>query len=214
MNCIIANSNECSREGIRAYLQDDAWQVYAAASADVLQRTLQQCCEGIMLYYIPFCSGDAAMLRNIIKKYPRIQVIAYTESSDAYNLRQCIHEKVAAWMSSHATLAATAAAMRAVEQGHPYCCDTIQSIISKFGIMPRCKPVFSKKELEVLHYIGQNHTNDEIAQLLYTSPHTIYGIRKRMMKKTRTGNIAALLWYAIEHGYITIKKPSFTGGSL
>ena len=99
MNCIIANSRDCSREGLLAYLQD-AWQVYAVASADALQQTLQHCSEGLLLYYIPFSHADADLLRNIGKTYRRIKIIAFADSHNAYHLRQCIHEKIAAWLSS------------------------------------------------------------------------------------------------------------------
>ena len=202
MNCIIANSKESSREGIRAYLQDDAWQVYAAGSESTLQHILQQCCEGIMLYYIPFCNADAAMLHSTRKKYPRIQVIAYAESSDVYNLRQCIHEKVAAWMSSSAAFAEISVAMQAVIRSRAYHCDAIQQVMERYCIKPGCKSLFSITELDLLTCIARDHSTGEISKLLYKSDDTIYNIRKRMMKKTGTGNIAALLWYAIEHGYL------------
>jgi hypothetical protein len=90
MNCIIANSRDCSREGILAYLQG-TWQACAAASTDALQHTLQQCSEGLLLYYIPFSNADAALLRGISKTYKRMKIIAFVDSHNAYHLRQCIH---------------------------------------------------------------------------------------------------------------------------
>jgi len=67
---------------------------------------------------------------------------------------------------------------------------------------PGCKSLFNKKELELLHYIGQNNTTSEIAALLSSTEKTIYGIRKRMMKKTGTQSTATVLYYAIAQGYL------------
>ena len=201
MNCIIANSRDCSREGILAYLQD-TWQVYAAASADALQHTLQQCSEGLLLYYIPFCNADAALLRGISKKYKRMKIIAFVDSHNAYHLRQCIHEKIAAWMSSSTPFAGISLAMHAVGHCRPYHCDEIQQLMECCRIKPGCKSLFNKKELELLHYIGQNYTTNEIAALLFSTEKTIYAIRKRMMKKTGTHSTATVLYYAIAHGYL------------
>jgi len=201
MNCIIANSRDCSREGILAYLQD-AWQVYAVASADALQHTLQQCSEGLLLYYIPFSNADAALLRSIGKTYKRLKIIAFVDSRDVYHLRQCIHEKIAAWLSSNTPFAGISFAMHAVAHCRPYHCAEIQQLVEHCHIKPGCKSLFNKKELELLHYIGQNCTTNEIAALLYSTQKTIYAIRKRMMKKTGTHCTATVLYYAIAHGYL------------
>ena len=201
MNCIIANSRDCSREGILAYLQD-TWQVSAAASADALQHTLQQCSEGLLLYYVPFSYVDAALLRSIGKTYKRIKIIAFVDSHNAYHLRQCIHEKIAAWMSSSTPFAGISLAMHAGAHSRPHHCDEILQLMESCRIKPGCKSLFNKKELELLHHIGQNCTTNEIAALLNSTEKTIYGIRKRMMKKTGTYSIATVLYYAIAHGYL------------
>ncbi len=201
MNCIIANLRDCSREGILAYLQD-TWQVYAAASVDALQHTLQQCSEGLLLYYIPFSNADAALLRNIGKTCKRIKIIAFVDSHNAYHLRQCIHEKIAAWLCSSTPFARISLAMHAVAHGRPYHCDEIQQLTESCRMKPGCKSLFNKKELELLHYIGQNCSTNEIAALLHSTEKTIYAIRKRMMKKTGTHSTASVLYYAIAYGYL------------
>lgn len=214
MNCIIANSRDCSREGILAYLKD-AWHIHAAASADVLQQTLQQCSDGLLLYYIPFSNADATLLRSIGKTYKRIKIIAFVDSRDVYHLRQCIHEKITAWMSSNTPFAGISLAMQAVAHGRPYHCDEIQQLMERCGIKPGCKSLFNRKELDLLHHIGQNHTTNEIATLLYSTEKTIYAIRKRMMKKTGTHCTATVLYYAIAHGYLQChsnKKATLAGG--
>lgn len=60
----------------------------------------------------------------------------------------------------------------------------------------------SKRELEVLQLIAEGHTNGQIADKLCISRRTIESHRKNLIDKTGAPNTAALIKYAIMHGYI------------
>lgn len=58
----------------------------------------------------------------------------------------------------------------------------------------------SNRELEVLRYIAFGYTSKEIAGLIFLSTHTIQNHRKRMLEKSKCGNVAELVRIAImEH---------------
>jgi DNA-binding NarL/FixJ family response regulator len=64
------------------------------------------------------------------------------------------------------------------------------------------KIVFSDRELSVMDLMAEGLTNQQIADLLFLSKRTVEGIRQSILEKTGAKNSAALIKYAILHGYI------------
>lgn len=56
--------------------------------------------------------------------------------------------------------------------------------------------VFTKREHEVLHLIAEGHTNQQIADKLFTSRRTVEGHRQALMDKANVSNSAALVQFA------------------
>jgi two-component system response regulator NreC len=61
---------------------------------------------------------------------------------------------------------------------------------------------FSSRELEVLSYISEGFTNQEIADKMFTSRRTIEGHRQSLMDKTGSRNSAVLIRFAVVNGVI------------
>jgi len=56
--------------------------------------------------------------------------------------------------------------------------------------------VFTKREFEVLQLIADGHTNQQIADKLFTSRRTVEGHRQALMDKANVSNSAALIKFA------------------
>jgi DNA-binding NarL/FixJ family response regulator len=50
--------------------------------------------------------------------------------------------------------------------------------------------------------VADGHTNQEIADRLFTSERTIENYRQTLIEKTEAKNTASLIRYAIQHGLI------------
>ncbi|MBL4604827.1 MAG: response regulator transcription factor [Flavobacteriaceae bacterium] len=61
----------------------------------------------------------------------------------------------------------------------------------------------SKREIDVLRLICEEHTTTEIGELLFLSPKTIEGYRKILMDKTGAKNMAGLVLFAVRHKLYT-----------
>jgi DNA-binding NarL/FixJ family response regulator len=61
---------------------------------------------------------------------------------------------------------------------------------------------FSKRESEVLELISEGHTNQQIADKLFTSRRTVEGHRQALMDKAHVSNSAALIRFAFQHKLI------------
>ncbi len=64
----------------------------------------------------------------------------------------------------------------------------------------------SKRELEVLRLIAYENTAEQIADVLYISPHTAISHRKKLMDKLDVKNSAGLIRRAFELGLLHISK--------
>ena len=58
-------------------------------------------------------------------------------------------------------------------------------------------PAFSKTEMELLEYIKDGKTSEEIGKIIHKSKRTIDEYRSKLMKKTNTHNSYELLYYCI-----------------
>jgi len=66
------------------------------------------------------------------------------------------------------------------------------------------KIILSQRESEVLQLIAYEHTNQQIADSLHISYHTVDSHRKSMQYKLRVKNTAGLIRRAFELGFLRI----------
>jgi len=64
------------------------------------------------------------------------------------------------------------------------------------------KVEFSSRELAILKLIAEGHTNQEIADMLFTSKRTVEGHRQAMIDRARVRNTAALIRFAMQRGLL------------
>jgi DNA-binding NarL/FixJ family response regulator len=61
---------------------------------------------------------------------------------------------------------------------------------------------FTSRELEILNFLADGFTNQEIADKLFTSKRTVEGHRQNMIDKTGVRNTAALIRFAVLNGIV------------
>lgn len=60
----------------------------------------------------------------------------------------------------------------------------------------------TKREAEVLEFVGQGHTSKQIANALQVSVHTVNNHRKRVCRKLNFHSTAELVAFAARHCFI------------
>jgi DNA-binding NarL/FixJ family response regulator len=87
--------------------------------------------------------------------------------------------------------------------------DLAPRLLSCLGNLPKLNHsehdgvVFTKREYEVLQLIAEGHTNQQIADKLFTSRRTVEGHRQALMDKANVSNSAALIKFAFRHRLIS-----------
>ena len=64
-------------------------------------------------------------------------------------------------------------------------------------------PIITPREMEVLELIAEEYTNQEIADLLFISPHTVVTHRRNLLQKLNAKNTAGLVHQASRHGLLS-----------
>ena len=68
-----------------------------------------------------------------------------------------------------------------------------------------CDPInLSDREIEIVKHIALGHTNQEIAEKLFLSTHTVNTHRKNIMKKLELRNTAGVVLYAVNQKIIDV----------
>ena len=74
-----------------------------------------------------------------------------------------------------------------------------------------CAPVsISEREMEIIALIAEGFTNQEIAEKLFLSSHTINTHRKNIMAKLGVKNTAGIVMYAIKAQLVSPNKYLFS----
>ena len=66
----------------------------------------------------------------------------------------------------------------------------------------KSRPVFSKRETEILQLIAMEHTNEEIADKLCLAKRTVDNHRVNLMQRVNAKNTAGLIGYAFRNGLV------------
>jgi DNA-binding NarL/FixJ family response regulator len=66
--------------------------------------------------------------------------------------------------------------------------------------------LLSKREIEILFLITQEHTTQQIAEQLFISERTVETHRKNILSKTGTKSIVGLIRYAIQKGLVSFDR--------
>jgi DNA-binding NarL/FixJ family response regulator len=99
-------------------------------------------------------------------------------------------------------------------QGKDFMCGKIVDFLtSPAGALKstRCEGmVLTDREMDILKLIAEGHSNKQMADLLFLSPHTINTHRKNIMAKLQVNNTAGLVMYAVKENLLDRNKFLFS----
>ena len=97
-------------------------------------------------------------------------------------------------------------AIYSVSKGEKFFCNKILDVILERNfdkeITEEQKDNLTEREIEIIKLIAEKYTNQEIAEKLFISIHTVYTHRKNIMKKLQLKSPVELILYAIDSGII------------
>jgi len=205
---LIADDHRLLREGLRALLEREGFQVVAEAdngrSAVKLAKQLQP---DIVITDIamPDLNGVEAT-RQICAEAPRSKVLALSMHTESRFVLGILEAGASGYLLKDAAFEELAGAIKAILKDQIYLSPAIAGVVlsqslSRLGSKRRSQQIeLSKREREVLQLIAEGKSTKEIAATLYVSVKTVETHRKQIMDKLDIHSIAELTKYAIREG--------------
>ncbi len=150
---------------------------------------------------MPKIDGIAAT-RIIKREFPETKIIAFTMFSQEDAVTQMLDAGASGYLLKSSPLEEVLRAIKVVTEGDTFFDNALDlSFMDETFTTTTTKLILSKSEREILHYIGQGKSTQEIANLRFTAVSTVEKHRKNMIHKLGLTGKGELLRYALEQKY-------------
>jgi DNA-binding NarL/FixJ family response regulator len=157
----------------------------------------------VLLLDIQMPGRNGIELAGIIsKQYPGVKIIALTNIEILPQVKKMMRQGCSGYLLKDVEPAALIAAIRKVYEGEEVIHERLRTALNKNLFTNGNANVITRREVEILRLIADEHTNPEIAEKLCISLHTVENHRNRILQKLGVKNTAGLIRKAIEQGLI------------
>jgi two-component system response regulator NreC len=212
---LLVDDHEVVRTGLRMLLESQPeMDIVAEAStaAEALNLVASQPIDVVVMdITLPDLSGIEAT-RLIKQRHPDIAVVALTIHDDEQYFFEMLQAGASAYVPKRAAPDDLISAIRAARSGEIYLYPSLaKALVSDFLTRRQTEPQeegsmesLTPREQEVLELLAEGGSNDEIAEQLDISPHTVARHRENLMRKLGLHNRSELVKYAIRKGIINL----------
>ena len=204
---LIADDHTILRDGIVSLLQSE--QSFAvtgtAANGYEVMDLVNKNDYDVCLLDINMPGLDGMETAKLLKeKKPGIKIIMLTTYNDREIISELVHIGVSGYLLKNSDKQELVEAVHKVMKGRHYFSEEVENIILQ-GLTEKKSGetiTLTERELEVMHLLAREYTNDKIATALHISYRTVETHRKNIMQKTKAHNLAGLLKYAYGKGLV------------
>lgn len=205
----IADDHGVVRDGLRFLLEAQKDFTVVGDAADGLETVsrVRQLCPDVVVMDIamPNMNGIEATLR-IRELCPATQVVILSMYANSEHIFRALQAGALGYVLKESAGRNVVRAVRRVRMGHRYLSHSIMETliddyIHQHQAGPEHSPLerLSSREREILQLVVEGKSSVEIADLLCISHKTVETYRSRVMNKLGTGNLPALVRFAIQH---------------
>ena len=217
MKVIIADSNQLIRLGLKATLStlNEVESVVEVSTGLELKEHAQT--EGNVVVLIDY-TADGFDIHDVsasLRLNPTLRFVGLTYLQSAQTLVDALRAGVMSYIKKDCDLKEISDAVTETAKGKKFFCGKILEAIQKANLDPddidtgalTCEPVLmSDRENEIIVLISEGYTNDQIAEMLFLSKHTVNTHRKNILFKLGVKNTAGIVMYAVKTRLISPNK--------
>ncbi len=210
---IIADDHRIIHDGLKPML-DSQPDIEVVALADTGRKAVELTQElkpdlVIMDISMPDLNGVEATLQ-IVPQCPEVKIIALSMNSDRQYVKRMLEAGASAYLTKDCSLEELVNSIRIVAAGKKYLSPEISSIVideslnhsSRTGSSASSE--LTMREREVLQFLAEGKSVNEIAAKLILSIKTVHTHRKNIMEKLDLYSIAELTKYALMEGLTSL----------
>jgi two-component system response regulator DegU len=206
----ILDDHQLFRTGICELVNksEDFYILWSAGTPEELYDFLDKTLPAILLLDIRLKEASGLdVLRYLKTKYPDLRIVMLTMYVESSYIHQMIEHGADGYLMKDITPDDLFRTLRNVlELGKYYGPEITEVLINSLQRQDVEKVSgikFSTTEIQVLKLISEGLTAEEIAKLLFKATRTIEGYRQRLLDKTNSKNIAALISWAFNNGLLS-----------
>lgn len=208
---VIADDHHILLDGLKAMLdkQQDIEVVAVYENGQELLDALPKTQPDLALVDINMPGMQGPELTQKIKeRNSSIHVITLSMYDDAAHIMEMIEAGVSGYLLKNVNDKELIDAIAQVSAGKMYFSSEVSEKLTTLVVNQQrkldepAKPKLTERELEVLKLVADEHSNAEIAEILFISERTVETHRKNMLRKTNNKTIVGLLKYALEEKLI------------
>jgi len=193
-------------EGLKNILTEtDTLQVSGCfANAATMVEAIKTTSPDVLLLDINLPDANGIELVQKVKSLsPSTRIIALSVHNEYAVINSMFHEGADGYIQKNALGDEIIEGIKTVLEGRRFCCSQSAEIMrqkAKDGLQN--VPKVTRREKEILQQAARGLTTQQIADILFISPHTVESHRKNLMEKFEVKNLASAIKLAMEYGLI------------
>jgi len=214
---IIADSNELVRAGLRSTLlgHDRVKELVEVENSEALRNEALKSESALVMIDYTSPGFDINDIASTLRVNPALRFIGLTYLQSAQTLVDALRGGIMSYIKKDCSLVEISEAVNETASGKKFFCGKILETINKANLNPdeldagalTCDPlVMTERENEIIVLIAEGYTNDQIADLLFLSKHTVNTHRKNILHKLGVKNTAGIVMYAVKTQLISPNK--------
>ena len=215
INIITAGNNFLLKRGL-ASLIDDCKDFNLVCETDNETGLFEQLAlnsANVVILDLSTITFKAETIQQIKVINPSAQVLALNLPQPKHVISRILEQGVTSYLMLHCDKEEITEAIYKTHKGDRFLCGQIVDILisSRKSEFPVNCPLYSKcggvniseREMEIIKHIAEGYSNQEIANKLFLSVHTITTHRKNIMSKLGISNTAGIVMYAVREQLIS-----------
>ena len=217
MRLLLADSNELIRVGLKSTLSGlaEVHSILEISSGKQLIDFAQQGEVAVVLIDYTAEGFDIDHIIASLRLNPALKFIGLTYLQSPQTLVDALRGGVMSYIKKDCDLQEISDAVIETSKGNKFFCGKILETINKSNLdvddidhgVLTCDPVMmSERENEIIVLIAEGYTNDQIAEMLFLSKHTVNTHRKNILFKLGVKNTAGIVMYAVKTELVSPNK--------
>lgn len=141
--------------------------------------------------------------REIKHAYPNIKILILTMHKKKEFVHQAMEAGAEGFLLKEDADTELLQAITALRKGKKFISPLLTSELMDLAMRESTPDLLTNRERQVMKLLAEGKSHKEIADFLYISIFTVRSHRERIMRKLSLKNLAALVKYAIGHGYLS-----------
>jgi DNA-binding NarL/FixJ family response regulator len=137
------------------------------------------------------------LMSDIRKIVPNVRIVIVSSVTNSGLVHQILRQHPNGFINKGSNFEVIKECFKTVERKEQYLCPIITSIAATAEEI-----VFTRKEIEILHYIRDGLSIEQTASVANLSRHTVVSHRRNMMSKANCKSVTELLRYCHEKGIL------------